>query len=36
VRNSEAFFHAVSGDNPAAASMRYADCIDSRWSGRGR
>lgn len=36
VRNSEAFFLAVSGGNPAAASPRYADFIDSRWSGRGR
>lgn len=34
VRNSEAFFHAVSGDDPAAARLRYADFIDSRWSGR--
>jgi NitT/TauT family transport system substrate-binding protein len=36
VRNSEAFFHAVSGDNPAAARLRYADLIDNRWSGHGR
>jgi NitT/TauT family transport system substrate-binding protein len=36
VRNSEAFFHAVSGNDPAAASLRYADFIDSRWSGRSR
>ncbi|MDD5390677.1 MAG: ABC transporter substrate-binding protein [Gallionellaceae bacterium] len=35
-RNSEAFFHAVSGDNPAAAQLRYRDFIDSRWSGRSR
>ncbi|MDP2430710.1 MAG: ABC transporter substrate-binding protein [Pseudomonadota bacterium] len=34
VRNSEAFFHAVSGGDPAAARLRYADLIDSRWSGR--
>lgn len=36
VRNSEAFFHAVAGDNPVAARLRYADFIDSRWSGRSR
>ena len=36
LRNSEAFFHAISGDNPAAARLRYADLIDSRWSGRSR
>ncbi len=36
VHNSEAFFHAVSGDDPAAAQLRYADFIDSRWSGRSR
>jgi len=36
LRNSEAFFHAVSGGDPAAASLRYADFIDSRWSGRSR
>ena len=36
MRNSEAFFHAVSGDEPAAVRLRYAEFIDSRWSGRGR
>lgn len=36
MRNSEAFFHAVNGDDPAAAGIRYADFIDARWSGRGR
>ncbi len=36
LRNSEAFFHAVSAGNPAAAGLRYADSIDSRWSGHGR
>lgn len=36
MRNSEAFFHAVSGDDPAASRLRYADFVDSRWSGHGR
>lgn len=33
MRNSEAFFQVVSADNPAAAHLRYADLVDSRWSG---
>lgn len=33
VHNSEVFFHAVSGDDPAAAQLRYMNFIDSRWSG---
>lgn len=36
MHNSEVFFHAVSGGDPAAARLRYADFIDTRWSGRGR
>lgn len=36
LRNSEAFFRAVSGGDPAAAGLSFAEFIDSRWSGRGR
>lgn len=36
MRNSEAFFHAISGNDAAARRLRYADFIDSRWSGHGR
>lgn len=36
LRNSEAFFHAISGNDVAASRLRYADFIDSRWSGHGR
>lgn len=36
LRNSEAFFHAISGNDPAASRLRYADLVDSRWNGRGR
>jgi ABC-type nitrate/sulfonate/bicarbonate transport system substrate-binding protein len=36
LRNSEAFFHTVSGDDPAAGRLRYADFVDSHWSGHGR
>jgi NitT/TauT family transport system substrate-binding protein len=36
LRNSEAFFHTVSGDDPAASRLRYADFVDSSWSGHGR
>lgn len=35
LHNSEAFFHAISGGDPAARQLRFDDCIDSRWSGRG-
>ncbi len=36
VANSQAFFYAVNGQDPAALKLRYTDFIDSRWSGRGR
>jgi NitT/TauT family transport system substrate-binding protein len=36
VANSQAFFRAVNGDDPAALQLNYLDFIDSRWSGRGR
>ena len=36
MRNSEAFFHAVSRDHSAAGRLRYASFVDDRWSGRGR
>ncbi len=36
VANSQTFFHAVSGDDPAAQQLNYMDFIESRWSGRDR